>query len=529
MSSYRPRSYSRPLHRKRTRWKTRVFLILLLLAACWYGFPYLWEKGKAFFAPKVVVQVSQEEAMNKLRELSMSWELTSEKLKELADGYHEKFEWMESRNAQDAATWLLAQELDFRGMHEQSQPMVVELLVKKMESSAQLTEDQRKALASAVIEWGDKLLDRGANDSAEKLLSAVQSMKAGDELYVSLLLKGIDLYNRKGDVDGVLGLTKRLHGEDVLNVLKSPEMVRVVADRLLLEDALKLKKTGQPSLDGTALAFSLLEKNSLGASPEMGRILLARLKDKLSGGETLSKEQGGELRKELDNILVCFRASGEDMAYIPETMLAMARLYMAEGNIPYTLLWADRASGAAMALGVDTPRVLGEGSLKNEITALKDKCKKVLKSQASLKEAEENIRKADRLAAENDWDGVRIEAVKNLEKLKGTKFSEGLIPIAGYQLALSRIGQSNWGGACATLESLKTEWAQISDEELTVLNSNLKKNGHPDLYKVVHRKLAEAYLKQDMKTRAAETLAMIGEELPKEAPETRGRSSRRSR
>lgn len=533
MSSHRPRSYTRPLRRKKSRWKGKVVLVLILAAAGWYGVPYLWNLGKKYTTPKTVTQVSQTEAMDKLKEVLLAWELTAEELKTYAQQPEQKFAWMENERARDSAKWLLAQELDSRGLWQQSQPMIIDLLKKRLQSSAKLTPEENKAVFASVVEWGDKFMARGDSSAAEQLSTMALQQKPESAMYFNLLIKTIDLRNKKGDVQGALELLARLHSNEILSLLKTPESTRQAASYLLMQDDMVSRSTGNASTEGEKLAFTILEKANLSSSPEMGRILLARIKDRMADISSLTLDQNKALQKELEDILVCFRASGEDMVYAPEVMLAVAKLQNQTDNVPHTVLWLDRAEGSAMTLGVDTPRVLKGNSLKQDIAEIRNACREKLQQQTALQSLAGNIKTIAALLEAKDWKKARETAQASLQQAKNSKFADGYIPVFAFQLATAYAGESNWSSATATYESVLTEWAQLSAEEEDIMPLRLAQMGYTDYYKILHRDLANAYLKQDMVTKATETMKAIGEELPKqEARRSGGRqssSSRRSR
>lgn len=529
MSSYRPKSFGRPLRRKKSRWKTKVVVLIVLAAAAWFGIPYLWQFGKKMLSPRVVTVVSQEEAMNKLREIVSVWEMNNEQLKVFAGQADQKFAWMEHDKAREASQWLLALELDSRGMWEQSQPMITGLMKNWLDSSPGLTPGERHSAFGAALEWGDKFTGRGDLPAAASIYEAAVAQKPSSELYLNLLIKLIDIKNKNGDVAGVLELMSKLHGSDLLGLLKSPESIRQAASYLLLEDTLIQLKTGQTSTEGEKLAFSLLEKNNLSSSPEMGRILLSRIKGRLADVGGLTSAENKDLRTQLEQILICFRASKDDMVYSPEVMLAIARLYNETDNIPLTQIWLYRAEGAAMTLGVDTPRILEGNSLRADFNTLRNASNAKLEMRLGLQSLDGQIKLVNGLLERSEWAKARTEATAAMEKAKGSKFTDGYIPAIACQLARADAGESAWAKATAMYESVRTQWAQCSQEEEAALSQTLDRMGFPDFYKVLHRELANAYLKQDMTTRAKETLAIIGEEPPaREAPARRS-PSRRSR
>ncbi len=531
MSSYRPKSYSRPLRRKKSRWMLKTLVFLLLAAVCWFVVPYVWKKVVEFFEPKYVTVVSNEEAVHKMNSVLSGWNMSNEDLIAFGQAWDEKQSWLPEGRPRQAAKWLLAQEYDLRGMWKNSHPVMLEILKKRIQDVKD-NPGKQEAVLGVVEQWGDLMAARNDDAAAEKLYSLALEQKPLSEAYLRVLLRDIDLRNKQGDVDGVLALSEKLHQAEILKLTKTQETARKVARTLLQEDALRWKKSGVHPEVGEKLAYNLLTQAKLTNSPEMGRVLLLRKRavlDHISSGPALSKTDNKQLRAELDQILVCFRADSEGMPYIPEVMMAMAKLYYADNDIQNTLAWLNRIEGAVLVLGVDTPRILKGASLANEMKQLRDQCELKLKFQAALQTLAQNAAQTNETLKAGNWKQAREASQKNIELAASTSFTHGYTPLFTLQLGRAWMGESNWSNASSVYQGLLNKWKALTEGEQKILVENMKSLGCPDFDKVIYRELAESYLKQNMVTKATGILAEIGETPPKKESDGNKRNTRNSR
>lgn len=510
-----------------------MFIILVFVAA-WFGVPVVWEYLQKKTQPRYVEVKNQDEAMDKLKKLVLAWDMNTEDLKNYAEKADIEFSWMEDGKARNAARHLLAIELGSRGLWKEAYPMVASLVESRFSHMEHLTREDKSSVIDFVKEWGDRFIENGDAEDAGKLYEIVVKTTPETDSYFSVLSGLIDLRYKNGDIDGALSLISMIKTEEIQSILKEPINVRKAASYLLLEDELNAKKGGGNTKEGEEIAFKLLENESLNNVPEMGRILLSRNKEKVSGISQMSSSEKEDLLNVLEKILVCFRSSGEDMVYAPEIMLAIANIYGSLDNIPYCLLWLDRSEGAAMVLGVDAPRVVEGKSLKEEITKLRNYCRQKLQIKEKSLDVKNDMSGILILLEAGEWTKARENIAKVKDKVAQTPYNDGYQSLLKEYEARVFEGEENWAKAMALYETLLEEWDNLPKEQRDVFAEKIIQSGDKEFPKSLYRRLANTYVKQDMLTKAKATLKEIGEELPKPqnqnpAPAKRSGNTRRGK
>lgn len=104
--------------------------LLLLLGGLWFGYIQYWPTIEGWFKPTIHEVHSQTQAMGHLQDMLASWNGSDAELAQMAASVDKQVEWMNSPEARDSFAWLLAVEMDRRGMLKESEPMLAALLGK---------------------------------------------------------------------------------------------------------------------------------------------------------------------------------------------------------------------------------------------------------------------------------------------------------------------------------------------------------------------------------------------------------------
>ena len=181
-----------------------------------------------------------------------------------------------STEARDSFAWLLAVEMDRRGMVKESEPMIASLLEKKLSHSGALPEADRDRLLNVSLNWAREFAGRKHDAVAERLYEVI--LKNTPEDHVSVLLACLEplahyAYDQ-AKFERFSSLCKQASSPVMRSMLKKPEDVKSMVKILLLQDTLPEKATGQPGRTGSTIARELLAQFRLTASPDMGRIIL---------------------------------------------------------------------------------------------------------------------------------------------------------------------------------------------------------------------------------------------------------------
>lgn len=118
----------RPARKKKSYWKPVLFLVLL--GGLWFGYIQYWPTIEGWFKPTIHEVHSQTQAMGHLQDMLASWNGSDAELAQMASSVDKQVEWMNSPEARDSFAWLLAVEMDRRGMLKESEPMLAALLEK---------------------------------------------------------------------------------------------------------------------------------------------------------------------------------------------------------------------------------------------------------------------------------------------------------------------------------------------------------------------------------------------------------------
>ena len=116
----------RPSRKKKSYWKPVLFLVLL--GGLWFGYIQYWPTIEGWFKPTIHEVHSQTQAMGHLQGMLASWNGSDAELAQMASSVDKQVEWMNSPEARDSFAWLLAVEMDRRGMLKESEPMLAALL-----------------------------------------------------------------------------------------------------------------------------------------------------------------------------------------------------------------------------------------------------------------------------------------------------------------------------------------------------------------------------------------------------------------
>lgn len=518
----------RPSRKKKSYWKPVLFLVLL--GGLWFGYVQYWPTIEGWFKPTIHEVHSQTQAMGHLQEMLDAWNGSDAELAQMATSVNKQVEWMNSGEARDSFAWLLAVEMDRRGMVKESEPMLVSLLEKKLAASAPMPLEDRNRLLEVSLNWAREFAGRKHDAMAERMYEVV--LKHTPEDNVSVLLACLEpLAHYSYDqarFERFSALCKQASSPVMRSMLNKPEDVKSMVKILLLQDTLPDKATGQPGNTGSAIAKELLSKFRLTASPDMGRIILNELNMPLNARRKYSQSELKAMADRLEAALICFRAAETEMDCTPETMLALARVRMQMGNLTEAARLLSRAEGSAMTLGVDAPRILTGTSLSQQIADLRTQLDKYSQAEALVKRAYEDVNIAAAFLKAKDYEQAVSYSNRAMKvALESTSFVQALQPVIMTLQAEISAGKEQWAVAEAQYGKLAETWDALSDEDKATLENNLASIQSEDLYKKIHRDWAEVCRKQNRTTEARRVLTKIGE-APPEEPE-RPASRRRSR
>lgn len=517
----------RPSRKKKSYWKPVLFLVVL--GGLWFGYIQYWPTIEGWFKPTIHEVHSQTQAMGRLQEMLAAWNGPDAELAQVASSVDKQVEWMNSTEARDSFAWLLAVEMDRRGMLKESEPMLAALLEKKLSASSSLPEEDRVRLLNVSLDWAREFAGRKHDATAEKLYEVI--LKNTPEDHVSVRLACLEplaryAYDQAG-FERFSSLCKQASSPLVRNRLKEPEDVKRLVKILLLQDTLPDQATDQPGSTGSAIAKELLSKFHLTASPDMGRIILNELNMPLQARRKYSQAELKAMADQLEAALICFRAAEAEMDCTPETMLALARVRMQMGDLKEAVRLLSRAEGTAMTLGVDAPRILSGSSLSQDIAAMRAQLDKYVQAESLVKRAYEDVNIAAAFLKAGDY----AQAVNYSDRAMNvardsTSFVQALQPVIMNLQAEISAGREQWAVAEAQYGKLIEAWDALSDEDRATLQNNLASIQSEELYKKIHRDWAEVCRKQNRTTEARRVLTKIGE-APAEEPERP--SSRRRR
>jgi tetratricopeptide (TPR) repeat protein len=163
-----------------------------------------------------------------------------------------------------------------------------------------------------------------------------------------------------------------------------------------------------------------------------------------------------------------------------------------------------------MTLGVDQPRILPGGSIKEDVKAVQEGCEKRLQEIARLTELQKSLRDGDAYLKSEQWDQVLLVAPRTMQMAKAIGvFTDGYLPAAQAQVAKAFEGQKKWESASDAYEKIIRLYDQLSTDDQKSLEANLKSIGSPEFYKAIHQNLANCYRKQDRITKSKEILQKI--------------------
>lgn len=529
MSSARHFSHKpyRPARKRKSYWKT--VLCLAVLGGLWYGYVQYWPVIEGWFKPTIHEVHSQTQAMERLQSMLSSWNGPNEELARLAGSADKQVEWMNSPVARDSFEWLLALEMDRRGMVKESEPVLLTLLEKKLAASDGLPDADRNMLLNACLNWAGEFAERKHDAAAEKLYEAVLAHTPEDNVSIQMAcLTPLAHYAYdQAKFERFAALYRQASAPVLRSRLQKTEDVKSMVSILLLGDTLPNKTTGLPGNTGSAIAKELMVKFRLTASPDMGRVILNELSAPLSSKRKYSQSELKAMADQLEAALICFRAAEGDMDYTPETMLALAGVRMQMGNLTEAGRLLSRAEGSAMTLGVDAPRILRGTSLSQEITALRAQLDKYAQAESLVKKAYEGVNVAAAFLRARDYGQASVYTDQAMKiALENTSFVQALQPIVMNLQADIAAGQEQWAVAEALYGKLIDTWDALGEEDKKTLQGNLASVQSGELYKNAHRQWAAACLKQNRTTEARRVLAKIGEE-PVEEPERRPSRRRR--
>lgn len=509
----------RPSRKKKSYWKPVLFLVVL--GGLWFGYIQYWPTIEGWFKPTIHEVHSQTQAMGHLQGMLASWNGSDAELAQLAASVDKQVEWMNSPEARDSFTWLLAVEMDRRGMLKESEPMLASLLEKKLADSASMTAEDRGRLLGVSLNWAREFAARKHDATAEKLYEVILKNTPEDQVSIRLAcLEPLAHYAYdQAKFERFSSLCQQAVSPVMRSRLKNPEDVKSMVKILLLQDTLPDKATGQPGTTGSAIARELLTKFRLTASPDMGRIILNELNMPLNARRKYSQVELKAMADQLEAALICFRAAETEMDCTPETMLALAKVRMQMGDLKEAGRLLSRAEGAAMTLGVDAPRILSGSSLSQDIAALRSQLEKYGQAEALVKRAYEDVNVAAAFLKARDYD----QAMKYLDQAmkvarENTAFVQALQPVILNLQAEISAGREQWALSEAQYGKLVEEWDALNAEDQAKLQNNLASIQSQELYNKIHRNWADVCLKQNRTTEARRVLAKIGE-TPAEEPE----------
>lgn len=517
----------RPSRKKKSYWKP--VLLLAIMGGLWFGYIQYWPTIEGWFKPTIHEVHSQTQAMGHLQSMLNSWNGTDAELAQIAANVDKQVEWMNSPEARDSFAWLLAVEMERRGMMKEAEPMLSSLLEKKLTASSILQEEDKLRLLKVSLNWAGEFARRKHDAIAEKLYEIILKNTPEDQVSIRLAcLEPLVTYSYdQAKFERFAALCKQASSPVMRSLLKDTVDVKRMVKILLLQDTLPEATTGMPNGVGSAMARELLTKFRLTASPDMGRIILKELNGVLNTPRKYSQEELKTMAEQLENALICFRAAESEMDCTPETMLALAKIKMQMGDLKEAARLLSRAEGAAMTLGVDAPRILIGSSLSQDITAMRTQLEKYSQAESLVKRAYEDVNIAAAFLKAQDYD----QSVKYLDQAMGvarenTTFVQALLPIIMNLQARISASREQWAVAEAQFGKLIEIWDALSTEDKERLRNNLASIQSGDLYNEVHRNWASVCLKQNRTTEARRVLGKIGE-TPIE--EVKKPSSRRRR
>ncbi len=340
----------RPARKKKSYWKPVLFLVLL--GGLWFGYIQYWPTIEGWFKPTIHEVHSQTQAMGHLQDMLASWNGSDAELAQMASSVDKQVEWMNSPEARDSFAWLLAVEMDRRGMLKESEPMLAALLGKKLAASSSMTAEDNTRLLGVSLNWAREFARRKHDAVAEKLYEVILKNTPEDQVSIRLacLEPLIHYAYDQARFERFSALCKQAVSPVMRSMLNKPEDVKSMVKILLLQDTLPDRTTGLPGGTGSAIARELLTKFRLTANPDMGRIILNELKMPLNTRRKYSQEELKAMADQLEAALICFRAAETEMDCTPETMLALARVRMQMGDLREASRLLSRAEGAAMTL-----------------------------------------------------------------------------------------------------------------------------------------------------------------------------------
>lgn len=524
MSSRRPPSSRAFLRHRKSRWKSKLFILLLLAGAGWLIYSYVWRPVVAWFEPRIVVVESQKEAMNKLHGLLAVWDGSTEQLAQLAKDRDKTFAWMSDGESRLALDWLLVQELNHRGAWADAHPILMEILQKQLTDSAKKSEKERSRNIANCYDWACLMLKRGDATNAEILLDTIIDRGADGNIdsLIECIKLSSDIKSKAGKMDQAGALVAKIQSNDLLSKVKNPTTIKETARLLLLSDYIAAKDQKVPVTKGREMARWMLEKAELSSSPEMGLVILSD-SYALYAKDSLTPQEVEQLCGMLERSLVCFRATANDMSYAPEVMLGIARMELLKGHPELALNWLDKAEGAAMTLGVDTPRILTshaqEGastlSIKEGAAALRAEIQRVSKARKTMEEIDEKLEKADVFIDNKAWALADTTLKEAFEDIKAnTVFARGYMPVCLAKKADLFVAQKKLEEAAAIYESLIGQWNALEEKDKSILETNLKNLGASNLYVKIHEDYAPVCVKLDRITRSKQVLAEINKDDP---------------
>ena len=239
----------RPSRKKKSYWKP--VLCLVALGGLWFGYVQYWPTIESWFKPTIHEVHSQTQAMGHLQGMLDSWNGSDEELAALAATVDKQVEWMNSTEARDSFAWLLAVEMDRRGMVKESEPMIASLLEKKLSHSGALPEADRDRLLNVSLNWAREFAGRKHDAVAERLYEVI--LKNTPEDHVSVLLACLEplahyAYDQ-AKFERFSSLCKQASSPVMRSMLKKPEDVKSMVKILLLQDT---RPYGQHHRQGTA-------------------------------------------------------------------------------------------------------------------------------------------------------------------------------------------------------------------------------------------------------------------------------------
>lgn len=509
----------RPSRKKKSYWRPVVFLVAL--GGLWFGYVQYWPTIEGWFKPTIHEVHSQTQAMGHLEGMLAAWNGSDSELAQLAASADKQVEWMNSPEAKDSFSWLLAVEMDRRGMLKESEPMLAALLEKKLAAASSMTPEDRNRLLCVSLNWAREFAGRKHDAAAEKLYEVILRNTPEDHVSVRLAcLEPLAHYSYdQAKFEQFSALCKQAVSPVMRSMLQKPEDVKSMVKILLLQDTLTDRAAGQSGNAGSSVAKELLTKFRLTASPDMGRIILNELNMPLKARRKYSQAELKTMADQLESALVCFRAAGAEMDCTPETMLALARVRMQMGELKESARLLSRAEGTAMTLGVDAPRILTGSSLSQDIASLRSQLEKYGQAKALVKRAYEDVNIAAAFLKAGDYDhAVKYSDLAMKVARENTAFVQALQPVIMNLRAGISAGREQWALSEVQYGKLVEEWDALSPEDKATLHNNLAVIQSGDLYKKIHRDWAEACLRQNRTTEAQRVLAKIGE-APAEEPE----------